>query len=95
MSEQHEYPALDSVIHLVGPDGRDVAFEFVDAVKYQDRDYVVLLPAQEEDADEVVIMRVEGEGEMQDFITRSDDREARAVFAIFREQCSDLFDFAD
>lgn len=95
MSEQHEYPALDSVIRLIGPDGREVAFGFVDTVKHQGRDYVVLLPVEEEAADEVVIMRVEGDGDMQDFVTLSDDREARAVFAIFREQCSDLFDFAD
>ena len=51
---------LDNIILLNDEDGNEVKFEFLDLIEYGGEEYVVLLPAEEgEDADEVVILKVE------------------------------------
>lgn len=39
---------LDNIITLQDEDGQDVAFEFLDLVIYEDKEYVVLLPAEDD-----------------------------------------------
>ena len=54
---------LDNIIILNDEDGNEVKFEFLDLIKYSGEEYVVLLPVEEdEDADEVVILKVEDTG---------------------------------
>lgn len=88
---------LDSIIVLTDEEGNDVQFEFLDLVQYQDAEYVVLLPA-DEDADEVVILKVAldpEDEETETYVSVEDDATLAAVFKIFQERFKDEFDFAD
>ena len=54
----------ENIIILNDDEGNEVKFEFLDLIKYEEEDYVVLLPVPSEDGDEdedseVVILKLE------------------------------------
>ena len=91
---QEEYT---NVITLTDADGSDVDFEVLDMITYQDSEYAVLLPVDDDsEAVEAVILELlaaEEDGE-EDMLQGVDDQEILdAVFALFMERNSDLFQF--
>jgi len=89
---------LDNIIVLNDEEGNEVQFEFLDLVEYEDEEYVVLLPMDEEDdAGEVVILKVEDtESEDEESYVSVDDQETlNTVFEIFKEKFKDEFNFID
>ena len=84
-----------SIIKLTDEEGVESEFEFIDAIEYQGNDYVFLLPADEE-SDEVVILMVEEDEEGNETLSSVDDDETmEALFEVFKEKFSDMFDFAE
>ena len=93
MSENFE--ELDNIIVLNDDEGNEIEFAFLDLVEYNSNEYVVLLPA-DDDADEVVILQVEDAGEDTESYTSVDDEETlTAVFEIFKDKFKDEFNFTD
>ena len=89
---------LDNIILLNDEDGNDVKFEFLDLIEYSGEEYVILLPAEEgEDADEVVILKVEDTDseEEESYVGVEDQEVLNAVFAIFKDKFKDEFNFVD
>ena len=91
---QEEYT---NVITLTDADGSDVDFEVLDMITYKDSEYAVLLPVDDDsEAVEAVILELlaaEEDGE-EDMLQGVDDQEILdAVFALFMERNSDLFQF--
>ena len=89
---------LDNIIILNDEDGNEVKFEFLDLIEYSGEEYVILLPVEEEeDADEVVILKVEDTGsEDEESYVGVDDQEIlNAVFAIFKDKFKVEFNFVD
>ncbi len=87
---------LENIIELTDENGNNVQFEFLDLINYEDKEYVVLLPADEE-SDEVVILQVE-EGDDEDsenYVSVESEEILEAVFDIFKEKFKDEFDFED
>lgn len=93
---EYENEELDNIIHLNDEDGNDVPFEFLDLIEYESNEYVVLLPA-DEDADEVVILKVaEGKNDDEEaYVSVEDQTALGAVFHIFKEKFKDEFNFVD
>ena len=97
MEENLNNPHVHDDEELNEEDGEDVNFEFLDFVEFEGNTYVVLLP-QEEDAEEVVILKEEGvtdDGENESYISVEDERILQSVFDIFKNKFSDEFDFED
>lgn len=65
----------DQIIETLDENGNIVKFELFDIVEVDEKEYALLLPAEEEDADEVVLMRLKKEGEEYLFETIDDDDE--------------------
>lgn len=88
---------IDNIITLTGPDGTEIPFEFLDLIQYCGNEYVVLIPADDEDADEVVILQVvSGEDDdTEEYISVENQAILNVVFDIFRERNADEFDFTD
>lgn len=85
----------DNIIVLNDEDGNEVEFEFADSVEYNGNDYVVLFPCDEDD-DEVVILKVEGETDDDaSYVSVDDEEELTAVFEIFKENNKDNYNFAE
>lgn len=84
-----------NIIKLTDEEGVESEFEFIDVIEYQGNDYVFLLPADEE-SDEVVILMVEEDEEGNETLSSVDDDETmEALFEMFKEKFSDMFDFAE
>ena len=65
----------DQIIETVDENGNVVKFELFDIVEVDEKEYALLLPADEEDADEVVLMKITKDGEEYLFETIDDDEE--------------------
>lgn len=95
MDENEE---LNNIIVLNDEDGKEVQFEFLDLIEYNEEEYVILLPVEEtEEAGEVVILKVENteSEEEESYIGVEDEEELNAVFAIFKDKFKDEFNFID
>ena len=91
---------MDNILLLSDEDGNDVQFEFLDLIDYDEEEYVVLLPVEDESEDEigeVVILKVEQtESEDQESYVGVEDEEVlNKVFEIFKEKFKDEFDYVD
>ena len=95
MDENEE---LNNIITLNDEEGKEVKFEFLDLIEYNEEEYVILLPVEEtEEAGEVVILKVEHtESEDEEsYVGVEDEEELNAVFAIFKDKFKDEFNFID
>lgn len=87
---------FDNTIVLNDQNGEEVEFEFLDLIEYESDEYVVLLP-KDDDAEEVVILKVdETDSEDEEAYTSVDDEDTlNAVFKIFKDRFKDEFNFID
>ena len=84
-----------SILTLTDENGADVEFEYLDCVEYQGKEYLVLMPI-EEDANEIVILEVEPvDEENENYLAVSDEDVLDAVYAIFKERYQDVLTFAE
>ena len=92
-----ENEELDNIVVLNDEEGNEVDFEFLDLVEYEGEEYVILLPVDDVDEGEVVILKVEDtESEDEESYVSVDDEETlQKVFEIFKEKFKDEFDFID
>lgn len=91
---------MDNIIILNDEEGKEVQFEFLDLIEYDEEEYVVLLPVEESENDEigeVVILKVEPtESEDEESYVGVEDEEIlNKVFEIFKEKFKDEFDYVD
>lgn len=88
---EEEYEA--EIITLEDDLGNEQDFEFLDTVEYEGEEYIVLLPADEEQ-NEVMILRVDSlDDENESYSGIEDEETIQAVFDIFKERYKDDFDF--
>jgi len=81
------------VLSLTDEDGNEVEFELVDSIDYEGKEYLILLPPDEE-SPEVVILEVEPHNDgTETFVTVSDENILAAVYEIFKERFKDFFTF--
>ena len=90
----------DNIIILNDEDGKETKFEFLDLINYDDEQYVVLLPTEEESDEpgEVVILRVEDtdqDSDEESYVSVEDEEVLNKVFEIFKDKFKDEFDFVD
>jgi uncharacterized protein YrzB (UPF0473 family) len=91
---------LDNVIVLTDENGEEVQFEFLDEIEYEDENYVVLLPVDqmnEEEIGEVMILKVEeSESDTEESYVGVDDEETLdKVFSIFKEKFQDDYNYVE
>ena len=84
-----------SVITLTDENGVETDFEYVDCIEYEGKEYLALLPVDEESS-EVVILEVEPvDEENENYISVEDEEVLNAVYGIFKERFKDVFTFED
>ena len=84
-----------SILTLTDENGVDVEFEYLDCIEYEGKEYLVLMPI-EEDADEIVILEVEPvDEENENYLAVQDEATLDAVYAIFKEKFKDVLTFED
>lgn len=86
---------MDNIVVLNDEHGNEVEFEYLDLIEHNEETYVVLLPADEE-ADEVVILRCEeseDDPDEESYCSVEDQDLLNEIFEIFKEKNKDNFDF--
>lgn len=87
---------LEEFIVLEDEDGNEVEFTLGDKVVYEGKEYVVLLPVDEDDNGIVILEYEEGGDEEGDLYSDVEDEDVlNAVFDMFKEKYKDEFDFID
>ena len=84
-----------SLITLTDDNGVETVFEYLDCIEYQGKEYLVMIPA-EEDANEIVILEIEPvDEENENYLAVEDEAILDAVYNIFKERYQDVLTFAD
>ena len=84
-----------SLITLTDENGAEATFEYLDCIEYEGKEYLVLIPAEEE-ADEIVILEIEPvDEENENYLAVEDDATLDAVYAIFKDRYKDVLNFAE
>ena len=88
-------PEEENIIVLTDENGNDTEFEYLDVIEYQGKEYLVLMPV-EEDANEIIILEIEPvDEENENYLAVEDESILEAVYAIFKERYQDVLTFAD
>ena len=84
-----------SILTLTDETGNDVNFEYLDCIDYEGKEYLILMP-EEEDANEIVILEVEPvDEENENYLAVTDEAVLDAVYNIFKERYQDVLTFED
>jgi uncharacterized protein YrzB (UPF0473 family) len=85
----------ESTLVLTDENGVDQEFEYLDCIEYEGKEYLVLIPA-EEDANEIVIPEIEPvDEENENYLAVEDEAVLNAVYSIFKERFADVLTFED
>lgn len=89
---EEEYEA--EIITLEDDLGNEKDFEFLDTVEYDGDEYIILLPVEEEEQNEVMILRIDSiDDENENYVGIDDEEILQKVFDIFKERYKDDYDF--
>ena len=84
-----------SVLTLTDENGDAVEFEYLDCIEHEGKEYLVLMPVDDEDA-HIVILEVEPVGEEnENYLSISDEYVLNTVYGIFKERYKDILTFED
>ena len=84
-----------SILTLTDENGADIDFEYLDCIEYQGKEYLVLMPVEDE-SNEIVILEVEPvDEENENYLAVSDEDVLDSVYAIFKERYADILTFED
>ena len=85
----------ENILTLTDENGVETAFEYLDVVEYEGNEYLILMPADEE-SDEIVILLIEPvDEENENYLAVEDEATLMAVYEIFKERYQDVLTFAD
>ena len=100
MDDNKNIPMEDeevTILTLHDDEGNEEQFELLDLVDYQDKQYIVLFPVEDDDM-EIVILQVEeieGNDEEEAYVAVEDEAILDSVYGIFKEWFKDEFEFED
>ena len=84
-----------STLTLTDENGVDTTFEYLDCIEYEGKEYLILMPMEDE-SEEIVILEVEPvDEELENYLAVEDEATLNAVFAIFKEKFQDVFTFEE
>ena len=84
-----------SILTLTDENGEDVDFEYMDSIEYEGKEYLVLIPVEDESG-EIVILEIEPvDEETENYLSVDDEAVLNAVFGIFKEKYKDILEFGE
>ena len=84
-----------TILTLTDENGVDTEFEYLDCIEHEGKEYLVLMPADEE-SNEIIILEVEPvDEENENYLAVEDEAVLDAVYGIFKERYKDVLNFAD
>ncbi|MBE6934236.1 MAG: DUF1292 domain-containing protein [Ruminococcaceae bacterium] len=84
-----------NILVLTDENGEDVEFEYLDCIEYGSKEYILLMPAND-DSNEIIILEVEPvDAETENYLSVADEKILDAVYGIFKERYKDVLTFED
>jgi len=84
-----------TTLTLTDENGVDTEFEYLDCIEYDGKEYLCLLPMDEEEPS-IVILEVEPvDEENENYLAVEDEAVLDAVYAIFKDHFKDILTFED
>ena len=84
-----------NLLSLTDENGQETVFEYLDVIEYQGKEYLILLPVEDEDG-QVVILEIEPvDEETENYLSVGDEALLNAVYDIFKEKYKDVLIFED
>ena len=84
-----------SILTLTDENGVEQNFEYLDVIEYEGKEYLFLLPVDDEDS-EIVILEIEPVDEENETYLTIDDMDLQEkLFELFKEKFADYFTFED
>jgi uncharacterized protein YrzB (UPF0473 family) len=84
-----------SILTLTDENGQDMEFEYLDCIAYNEVEYLVLMPV-EDDSNEIVILEIQPvDEENENYVAVEDEAVLDAVYEIFKERYKDVLQFAE
>ena len=84
-----------NLLTLTDENGQETNFEYLDVIEYQGKEYLILMPADDESGD-IVILEIEPvDEENENYLSVSDENLLNAVYDIFMEKYKDVLIFED
>jgi uncharacterized protein YrzB (UPF0473 family) len=84
-----------NLLSLTDENGVETVFEYLDVIEYKGKEYLILLPAEDENG-EVVILEIEPvDEENENYLSVNDDKLLNEVYDIFKEKYKDILIFED
>ena len=84
-----------SILTLTDENGQDVDFEYLDCIEYEGKEYLVLIPAEEDDG-HIVILEIEPiDEENENYLSVEDETVLNTVYAMFKEKYQDVLTFEE
>lgn len=84
-----------NILTLTDENGEEVNFEYLDSVELEGKEYLVLMP-EDEDSNEIIILEVEPvDEETENYLSVTDEKLLNTVYGIFKERYKDVLTFED
>ena len=84
-----------STLTLTDENGVDTEFEYLDCIEYEGKEYLFLLPIDDEE-NGIVILEVEPvDEETENYLSVTDTDILDTVYGIFKEKYQDVLEFED
>ena len=85
----------ESILTLTDEHGDEIQFEYLDCIEYEGKEYLILMPLDEE-SNEIVILEIQPvDEENENYVAVEDEAVLDAVYGIFKERYKDVLNFAD
>ena len=89
------YEEETSILTRTDENGQDVEFEYLDCIEFMGKEYLVLMPAESETA-EIVILEVEPvDEENENYLSVQNEDILNAVYQMFKEKYEDVLTFEE
>ena len=83
------------ILTLTDENGQDIDFEYLDCLDYEGKEYLILLPV-DEDEPQIVILEIEPvDEEHENYLAVTDEDTLTAVYGIFKEKYKDILTFEE
>ena len=84
-----------NLLSLTDENGQETVFEYLDVIEYQGKEYLILIPVDDEDGG-VVILEIEPvDEENENYLSVSDEALLNEIYGIFKEKFKDILIFED
>ncbi|MBO7184522.1 MAG: DUF1292 domain-containing protein [Oscillospiraceae bacterium] len=88
-------PEEENIITLTDENGVDTDFEYLDVIEYQGNEYMILMPADDESAEILILLIEPVDEETENYMAVENEETLQAVYELFKERYKDILTFED